>query len=68
MNNSETLKLLATIELACYKCRQALTDPNSHGKVRRRIERVIREDRRKRHRRRREQEAMVAAFERQNIA
>lgn len=68
MNNSETLKLLATVELACYKCRQALADPKSHGKMRRRIERIIREDRRRRHRRRREEEAMVSAFEKQHLA
>ena len=68
MNNSETLKLLATVELACYKCRQALADPKSHGKMRRRIERIIREDRRRRHRRRREEEAMVSAFEKQHLS
>jgi len=68
MNNSETLRLLATVELASYKCRQALADPKNHGKIRRRIERTIREDRRRRHRRRREEEAMVTAFERQHLS
>ena len=67
MNNAETLKLLASIELACYRCRQALSDPKQHSKMRRRIERVIKEDRRKRHRRRRDEEAMVEAFERQQL-
>lgn len=62
MNNAETLKLLASIELACYKCRQALSDPKLHSKMRRRIERVIKDDRRRRHRRRRDEDAMVEAF------
>ena len=66
-NNSETLKLLASIELACYRSRQALSDPKTHTKVRRRIERVIKEDRRRRHRRRREEDAMVEAFGRQHL-
>ncbi|KII93916.1 hypothetical protein PLICRDRAFT_132160 [Plicaturopsis crispa FD-325 SS-3] len=68
LNNSETLRLLASIELACYKCKQALADPRTHTKVRRRIERVIKDDRRRRHRRRKDQEAMIDAFSKQNIA
>jgi len=67
MNNSETLRLLASIELACYRCKQALVDPRLHTKVRRRIERVIKDDRRRRHRRRKDQEAMVDAFSRHNL-
>ena len=67
MNSAETLKLLASIELACYKCRQALSDPKLHLKMRRRIERVIKEDRRRRHRRRRDEDAMVDAFEKATI-
>ncbi|EGO02507.1 hypothetical protein SERLA73DRAFT_130863 [Serpula lacrymans var. lacrymans S7.3] len=67
LNNSETLRLLASIELACYKCKQALVDPRMHSKARRRIERVIKEDRRRRHRRRKDQEDMVDAFSRQNL-
>jgi hypothetical protein len=67
MNNAETLRLLASIELACYRCKQAVTDPRQHTKVRRRIDRVIREDRRKRHRRRKAQDAMIDAFSRQNL-
>lgn len=62
MNNAETLRLLASIELACYRCRQALSDPKMHSKMRRRIERVIKEDRRRRHRRRRDEQDMVDAF------
>ena len=67
MNNSETLKLLASIELACYRCRATLADPKQHTKLRRRIERVIKEDRRRRHRRRRDEDAMVEAFGKQQL-
>jgi len=67
LNNSETLRLLASIELACYRCKQALADPRLHNKSRRRIERVIKDDRRRRHRRRKDQDAMVDAFAKQNL-
>ncbi|KAK2461974.1 hypothetical protein APHAL10511_006437 [Amanita phalloides] len=67
LNNSETLRLLASIELACYKCKDPLSDPRLQGKSRRRIERVIKDDRRRRHRRRKDQEAMVDAFARQTL-
>ncbi|OAX44223.1 hypothetical protein K503DRAFT_765203 [Rhizopogon vinicolor AM-OR11-026] len=63
LNNSETLRLLASIELACYRCRLAVGDPRTHSKSRRRIERVIKEDRRRRHRRRKDQDAMIDAFQ-----
>lgn len=68
MNNSDTLRLLASIELACYRCKQALMDPRLHSKARRRIERVIKDDRRRRHRRRKDQDAMVDAFARQTLS
>ncbi|KAF8078694.1 hypothetical protein FPV67DRAFT_1557949 [Lyophyllum atratum] len=68
LNNSETLRLLASIELACYRCKQALTDPRLHHKGRRRIERVIKDDRRRRHRRRKDQEALIDAFAKQNLS
>ncbi|PFH50810.1 hypothetical protein AMATHDRAFT_75384 [Amanita thiersii Skay4041] len=68
LNNSETLRLLASIELACYKCKQALSDPRLHNKARRRIERVIKDDRRRRHRRRKDQDAMIDAFARQTLS
>ncbi|KDR84912.1 hypothetical protein GALMADRAFT_233377 [Galerina marginata CBS 339.88] len=68
LNNSETLRLLASIELACYKCKQAIADPRLHSKSRRKVERLIKEDRRKRHRRRKDQEAMIDAFARQNLS
>ncbi|KZS96100.1 hypothetical protein SISNIDRAFT_337509 [Sistotremastrum niveocremeum HHB9708] len=67
VNNSETLKLLASIELACYHCKQAVTDPNLHGKVRRKIERVIKDDRRRRHKRRRDDDELVYAFGQQRL-
>lgn len=67
MNNSDTLRLLASIELACYRCKQALMDPRLHSKARRKIERVIKDDRRRRHRRRKDQEAMIDAFARQSL-
>jgi len=68
LNNSETLRLLASIELACYRAKQALVDPRLHSKARRRIERVIKEDRRRRHRRRKDQEAMIDAFAKQKLS
>jgi len=67
LNNSETLRLLASIELACYKCKQAFQDPRLHHKARRRIERLIKDDRRKRHRRRKDQETLIDAFANQNL-
>ncbi|KAF9229215.1 hypothetical protein BS17DRAFT_722717 [Gyrodon lividus] len=67
LNNSDTLRLLASIELACYRCRVAVIDPRTHAKTRRRIERIIKDDRRRRHKRRKDQDAMVDAFSRQNL-
>jgi len=67
LNASETLRLLACIELACYRCKQAIADPRSHHRSRRRVERVIKDDRRKRHRRRQEQEAMIDLFSKQDL-
>ncbi|TFK30336.1 hypothetical protein FA15DRAFT_662279 [Coprinopsis marcescibilis] len=66
-NTSETLRLLASIELACYRCKQAIVDPRIHVKARRRIDRIIKDDRRRRHRRRKDQDAMVDAFARQTL-
>ncbi len=68
LNNSETLRLLASIELACYKCKVSLQDPRIHHKARRRIERLIKDDRRKRHRRRKDQESLIDAFAKQNLS
>lgn len=44
-----------------------MTDPRLHGKTRRRIERAIKDDRRRRHRRRKDAEAMVDMFSKQTI-
>src|SRR5271155_3696014 len=68
LNNSETLRLLASIELACYRCKQAVADPRLHSKARRKVERLIQDDRRKRHRWRKDQEAMIDAFAKQNLS
>lgn len=68
LNNSETLRLLASVELACYRCKQAVADPRLHTKARRKIERLIKDDRRKRHRRRKDQDAMIDAFAKQNLS
>lgn len=67
LNNSETLRLLASIELACYKCSLAVIDPRTHAKIRRRIERIIKEDRRRRHKRRKDHDSMIDAFSRQHL-
>lgn len=67
LNNSETLRLLASVELACYRCSLAVIDPRTHSKIRRRIERTIKEDRRRRHRRRKDHDAMIDAFSRQHL-
>lgn len=68
VNNSDALKLLASIELACYRCKQAVLDPGRYTKTRRRIEKVVREDRRKRHNNKREEDELATAFGQQTIA
>ncbi|KAI0801161.1 hypothetical protein C8Q74DRAFT_1364802 [Fomes fomentarius] len=67
LNNSETVRLLASIELACYACKQAMADPVSHSTFRRRVARLIKDDRRRRHKRRKDQDSMVAAFARTGL-
>ncbi|RPD82454.1 hypothetical protein L226DRAFT_528615, partial [Lentinus tigrinus ALCF2SS1-7] len=67
LNNSETVRLLASIELACYACKQAMADPAMHSAFRRRVARVIKDDRRRRHKRRKDQDSMVAAFARTGL-
>ena len=64
LNNSETLRLLAIIELSCYTCKHTAETGASHM---RRISRLIKDDRRKRHKRRKDQDAMVAAFAKTGI-
>ncbi|KAI0651955.1 hypothetical protein C8Q79DRAFT_1114815 [Trametes meyenii] len=68
LNHSETVRLLASIELASYACKQAMADPSLHNAIRRRIARVIKDDRRRRHKRRKDQDSMVAAFARTGLA
>lgn len=64
---TDTLRLLASIELACYRSKQLFSDPKRYSSSRRKIERVIREDRRKRHRRKRDEEDMISAFGQQKL-
>ncbi|CDO71654.1 hypothetical protein BN946_scf184911.g125 [Trametes cinnabarina] len=68
LNHSETVRLLASIELAAYACKQAMADPALHSAIRRRIARVIKDDRRRRHKRRKDQDAMISAFARTGLA
>ncbi|KAI0639505.1 hypothetical protein C8Q77DRAFT_1081616 [Trametes polyzona] len=68
LNHHETVRLLASIEVAAYACKQAMADPSLHSAIRRRIARVIKDDRRRRHKRRKDQDAMVAAFARTGLA
>lgn len=67
LNNSETLRLLAIIELSCHTCKHTGGSQELQGSHMRRISRVIKDDRRKRHRRRKDQEAMVNAFAKTGI-
>ncbi|EKM61113.1 uncharacterized protein PHACADRAFT_134317 [Phanerochaete carnosa HHB-10118-sp] len=67
LNNSETLRLLAIIELSCYTCKHIGANPEIQGSHMRRVARVIKDDRRKRHKRRKDQEAMVTAFAKTGI-
>lgn len=62
LNNAETLRLLAILELSCVPCGKSglpESQPNTH---RRRIARLIKDDKKRRHKRRKDQEAMIAAF------
>ena len=67
LNNSETLRLLAIIELSCYSSKHSSNNAEIQHSHMRRVARVIKDDRRKRHKRRKDQEAMVAAFERTGL-
>lgn len=67
LNNSETLRLLTIIELACPYCTKTSHDQRPHTKGQRRVERVIKDDRRKRHKRRKEADAMVDLFAKQTL-
>ncbi|TFY65156.1 hypothetical protein EVJ58_g2150 [Rhodofomes roseus] len=65
-NNSETLRLLASIELTCDS-RRFTSNAGQQGAHRRLISRMIKDDRRKRHRRRKETDSLVAALERTGL-
>jgi len=55
------LKLLASIELSAYKLGTLTGTENRHQtKLRRRIEKTIKDDRRRRHKRKKEDDALVA--------
>ena len=66
LNNSETVRLLASIELTCDSRRYAANSPQLSAH-RRLVARMIKDDRRKRHRRRKETDNLVAAFERTGL-
>jgi hypothetical protein len=66
LNNADTLRLLAIFEVSCVTCGKS----NVHDKTnvhRRRIARLIREDKKRRHKRRRDEDSMIAAFARTGI-
>ncbi|KAI0815054.1 hypothetical protein BC629DRAFT_1468932 [Irpex lacteus] len=67
LNNSETLRLQAIIEVSCYSCKHTMANPELLNSHRKRISRVIKDDRRKRHKRRKDQDAMFDAFARTGI-
>ena len=66
LNNADTLRLFAIFEVSCVTCGKG----SSHDKTnvhRRRIARLIRDDKKRRHKRRREQDAMIDAFARTGL-
>jgi len=65
-NNSETLRLLASIELTCDS-RRFSSNSSQQSSHRRLIARMIKDDRRKRHRRRKDTDNLVAALERTGL-
>ncbi|EPT03872.1 hypothetical protein FOMPIDRAFT_50916 [Fomitopsis schrenkii] len=65
-SNSETLRLLACIQLTCDSRRYPANSPQLSAH-RRLVARMIKDDRRKRHRRRKETDNLVAAFERTGL-
>ncbi|KAG8835528.1 hypothetical protein FRC17_002757 [Serendipita sp. 399] len=62
--NNDALRLLESIELAAYKIGSiAGTENRQQVKMRKRIEKTIKDDRRRRHRRRKEDDALVAMLD-----
>lgn len=67
-SNSDALRLLASIELAAYKLGSVTGSENrQQSKLRRKIDRTIKEDRRRRHRRRKDDDALVAMLGNANL-
>ena len=63
-NTPDALRLLASIELAAYKLGSLSgTENRAQTRLRRKIEKTIREDRKRRHRRRRDDDALVAMLD-----
>lgn len=59
--NNDALKLLASIELAAYKLGTLTgTENRQQARLRRRIEKTIKDDRRRRHKRKKDDDALVA--------
>lgn len=69
MNNSETLRLLTIIELACPFSGKSMAEVHRTygGKSQRKIDRIIKDDRRRRHKRRKEADSLVDAFARSTL-
>ncbi|KAJ3552073.1 hypothetical protein NM688_g4349 [Phlebia brevispora] len=67
LNSAETLRLLALLELSCMLCGKSNLSDSQQAIHRRRIARLIREDKKRRHKRRKDQDAMVAAFARTGL-
>ncbi|KAG8824865.1 hypothetical protein FRB91_010439 [Serendipita sp. 411] len=62
--NNDALRLLESIELAAYKLGSITGNENrSQVKLRKRIEKTIKDDRRRRHKRRKEDDALVAMLD-----
>jgi len=67
-SNNDALRLLASIELAAYKLGTVTgTENRQQSKLRRKIDRTIKEDRRRRHRRRKDDDALVAMLGNANL-
>jgi len=63
-NTPDALRILASIELAAYKLGSLSgTENRAQTRLRRKIEKTIREDRKRRHRRRRDDDALVALLD-----
>jgi hypothetical protein len=66
LNNTETLRLLTIIELACPYSGKSSSIELQRPKQRR-VDRIIKDDRRRRHKRRKDADALVDAFARSTL-